>query len=290
MGVNYDRADAALGKYEDLMMQYKNLDSEFTRALSQYKAVAEETGGEKGYEKSLEMGAEGARQVSGQAADQARSAARQAGMTKGAAAMLGSQQAAGAYGQNLQAQQAAAAQQLSARDQARLGAAQQNIQGQQTRIGNLGGQVGTRLQEAGMAEQRAQNQYDTGLKTAAGVVSSAAEIGKTVSSFLPMSDERVKHIFGENKANDIVDLMSKIHSYTYEYKPEFKNHEGCDDDVHVGIVAQELEANPITESSVIENEEGLKMIDTSDLTLVNTSVIAKLCEEIADIKRILGDR
>ena len=51
-----------------------------------------------------------------------------------------------------------------------------------------------------------------------------------------------------------------------------------DNDLHLGVMAQELEKIPVLRSCVITDPEtGFKMVDTAELTLALTAVVAELC-------------
>jgi hypothetical protein len=63
---------------------------------------------------------------------------------------------------------------------------------------------------------------------------------------------------------------------------------GIDDDIHLGIKAQDLEKSPVTESIVSEDVNGNKVIDTKELTAANTAVISEICKRLEVIEKILG--
>ena len=93
------------------------------------------------------------------------------------------------------------------------------------------------------------------------------------------SDERLKNIFGDNE--DIIKIFSKINAIEFKYND--KAHEiaggeehGIDNDLHLGIKAQDLEKNPLTESAVSEDANGNKIVDTKELTMANSAVISEI--------------
>lgn len=106
------------------------------------------------------------------------------------------------------------------------------------------------------------------------------------------SDEKLKNIFGER--DDLISLFSKIRSYEFKYndkaKELYKNGENnVDDDKHIGVMAQELEANPAT-SATVENDPatGFKQVNTAELVMVNSAVLSELCRRIEALEKRMG--
>jgi hypothetical protein len=104
-----------------------------------------------------------------------------------------------------------------------------------------------------------------------------------------VSDERLKEIFGSDKP---IECFGKIHSYTFRYTPEaqkkMQGKEHVDNKEHFGVMAQELAANPLTESVVIHNPDGHLSVDTPQLTMVNTAMISELARNIKDMQTRIG--
>ena len=79
----------------------------------------------------------------------------------------------------------------------------------------------------------------------------------------------------------------------FKYKPEaqqaFKDKDlGVDDKVHVGVMAQELKSNPITSSTVNSDPmSGMLTVDTKQLTMTNTAMIAELTRKVDMLEKIL---
>lgn len=105
-----------------------------------------------------------------------------------------------------------------------------------------------------------------------------------------LSDERMKSLFGKDKS---LDCFGKINAYMFRYKPEaqqaFKDKDlGVDDKVHVGVMAQELKSNPITSSTVNSDPmSGILTVDTKQLTMTNTAMIAELTRKVDMLEKIL---
>ncbi len=103
------------------------------------------------------------------------------------------------------------------------------------------------------------------------------------------SDERMKDIAGRL---NLTDTFANINSYLYKYKPEIqKEYNGekhVDGEPHVGVLAQELEANPVTQSTVKTDENGFKNVDTAQLALTLAAVVSDMAKEIKDLKNKIG--
>lgn len=105
------------------------------------------------------------------------------------------------------------------------------------------------------------------------------------------SDERLKRIFGGDE--DAIKAFAKIDSIMFKYNSKAKEihpdgENSVDGDVHYGVKAQDLEKNPYTSSAVSEDNAGYKQVDTKELTMANSSVIAEICRRLLLIERVLG--
>lgn len=100
-----------------------------------------------------------------------------------------------------------------------------------------------------------------------------------------VSDERCKRLFGEN-CGDLLDCVSKLNSYVFEYNEKAKSipgseNKGVDDDIHVGILAQELAANPATAAAVEEDPlSGYLQVDTKELTMAEMAILTAMAKRI----------
>lgn len=119
----------------------------------------------------------------------------------------------------------------------------------------------------------------------------AARKRAVASTSKTTSDERLKKIFCGN--GDIVKLFGNIQSVDFKYKPEAKEvvpdaeNLGVDGDEHIGILAQDLEKNPVTKSAVQEIG-GVKTVDTKEMTMANSAVLAEVCRRLENIEKKLG--
>lgn len=104
-----------------------------------------------------------------------------------------------------------------------------------------------------------------------------------------ISDCRLKELFG---TDDIVELFSHINSYEFKYTPKalrlYNGTKGVDEGTNIGVMAQELEENPITENMVVEDENGYKNIETNKLAATEAAVLADVCKRLIAIEEKLG--
>lgn len=105
------------------------------------------------------------------------------------------------------------------------------------------------------------------------------------------NDERLKELFG---SDDIVKLFSQLNAYEFKYTPEalklYNGTKGVDEGTNYGVMAQELEKNPITENAVVEDENGYKNIEVGKLAAADTAVLSDVCKRLIAIEEKLGIR
>lgn len=103
-----------------------------------------------------------------------------------------------------------------------------------------------------------------------------------------MTDDRLKELFD----NDIVKTFSKINAYEFKYTPEalklYEGSKGVDEGTNIGVMAQELENNPITENTVVEDEKGYKNIEVGKLAAADTAVLSDVCKRLLIVEEKLG--
>ena len=104
-----------------------------------------------------------------------------------------------------------------------------------------------------------------------------------------ISDCRLKELFG---TDDIVELFSHINSYEFKYTPKalrlYNGTKGVDEGTNIGVMAQELEENPVTANMVVEDENGYKNIETNKLAATEAAVLADVCKRLIAIEEKLG--
>lgn len=95
---------------------------------------------------------------------------------------------------------------------------------------------------------------------------------------------------------DCKDSISKclegIDAYLFKYKPEAqKKYEETgllDDKLHLGVMAQDLESNPLTASAVNEMDDGLKVIDTKQVALIDLALITDIARRLDRLEKKVG--
>lgn len=117
--------------------------------------------------------------------------------------------------------------------------------------------------------------------------SEAAEVASAVSDVL------LKTVYGDSLDDKIIDNFAKISAISFEYNDEAKSKYGqekaVDDNQHIGVIAQELEANPVTEGAVKTNENGDLEVDTRHLTFADTAAIGELSRRVLALEEAVKE-
>lgn len=133
-------------------------------------------------------------------------------------------------------------------------------------------------------------EFEVGGKTTSDLAEIADNVKDEQVSDKQVSDEQLKNksVFND----DIIDLFSKINAYDFAYTDKAKDlylgNKGVDNDEHVGVMAQELQQNPITDSTVAKDENGYLSIDTKELTMADTAVLSDVCKRLLQIEERLN--
>ena len=134
------------------------------------------------------------------------------------------------------------------------------------------------------------NEFEVGGKTTSDLAEIADNVKDEQVSDEQVSDEQLKNksVFNDN----IIDLFSKINAYDFAYTDKAKDlylgNKGVDNDEHVGVMAQELQQNPITDSTVAKDENGYLSIDTKELTMADTAVLSDVCKRLLQVEERLN--
>jgi hypothetical protein len=206
-------------------------------------------------------------------------AARSSGLNKGQAALAAGQQAGniytGAYQQGLESGQnryQEAAGQLAGQGQNMAGRQQAAMN---TQLGAAGTQAGIGAQQQGAAADTSRQTWGT-IGTAAGAIGQVAGL---------LSDERCKDnvetvdsMRGKLKGLDVMAIARKIRPVSFEYKSEVAN-----PGEKVGVIAQDLEKTALS-GVVKEGPDGLKRIDTEELTPALLNMVIQLANEVSRLK------
>jgi hypothetical protein len=117
--------------------------------------------------------------------------------------------------------------------------------------------------------------------------SEAAEVASAVSDVL------LKTVYGDSLDDKIINNFAKISAISFEYNDEAKSKYGqekaVDDNQHIGVIAQELEANPVTEGAVKTNENGDLEVDTRHLTFADTAAIGELSRRVLALEEAVKE-
>lgn len=106
-----------------------------------------------------------------------------------------------------------------------------------------------------------------------------------------LSDERCKELFGNDC--DLIGAIADLNEYVYKYKKgaDKIDPKATPDEVHVGPIAQELKANPVTEAAVEEDPlTGFLKVDTAQLSLAEMSILSAMAKRIEAIEKKLSER
>lgn len=146
-------------------------------------------------------------------------------------------------------------------------------------IANINGEKSSEDKAAEEATEEAEKAKETTKETTEEV----AEDGNIIS------DCRLKELFG---TDDIVELFSHINSYEFKYTPKalrlYNGTKGVDEGTNIGVMAQELEENPVTANMIVEDENGYKNIETNKLAATEAAVLADVCKRLIAIEEKLG--
>ena len=170
-------------------------------------------------------------------------------------------------------------------------------------VGNHGmdkmkGKINTKMSSA-MGQQAAKaGGENAGVDSSAGDVASsgvdAAQASEAAEVASAVSDVLLKTVYGDSLDDKIIDNFAKISAISFEYNDEAKSKYGqekaVDDNQHIGVIAQELEANPITEGAVKTNENGDLEVDTRHLTFVDTAAIGELSRRVLALEKAISNR
>lgn len=240
---------------------------QYGNALTNQQQQVNRYTGNAGYQNALEQAKRGAAMTAGLAGQQAQQAARNAGMSKAQAAMMGANSAASAYGNNFGNQQNIA-----------QNAGQSAVSGAQ-------GITGATQFLPSAAMQEKNNQYNRATQNLATLGQVAGNIG---GALIGLSDERMKEIVDDatERYGSLSKMIEGIDSYKFEYTPEAQDAypNEADNEEHIGVIAQELEANPVTAGSVVTDENGIKHVDTKELTMEQMAIIADMARRISTLE------
>lgn len=120
-----------------------------------------------------------------------------------------------------------------------------------------------------------------------------AEASNASDAASALSDVLLKTVYGEELDDKIIDNFAKISAISFEYNDEAKEEYGeekaVDENQHIGVIAQELAENPVTEGAVKSNENGDLEVDTRHLTFADTAAIAELSRRVLALEEAVKE-
>ena len=127
---------------------------------------------------------------------------------------------------------------------------------------------------------------------AAGSAAEAGGLAEAAAAF-GGSDYNLKEIYGDAVTDKIIENFAKISAIDFTYKPEaqeqYQGDKGVDGNEHIGVIAQELEKNPVTEGTVTEDQNGNKVVDTRHLAFADTAAIAELSRRVLALEAVVKE-
>ena len=163
-------------------------------------------------------------------------------------------------------------------------------------VGNHGMDKMKEKTNAKMSSAMVQQAAKAGGENAGDVASSgvdAAQASEAAEVASAVSDVLLKTVYGDSLDDKIIDNFAKISAISFEYNDEAKSKYGqekaVDDNQHIGVIAQELEANPITEGAVKTNENGDLEVDTRHLTFTDTAAIGELSRRVLALEEAVKE-
>lgn len=128
---------------------------------------------------------------------------------------------------------------------------------------------------------------DTSKKTSSSQVTEQKPANENNS--VALSDERCKELFG---STDLLDAIADIDAYRFRYK------EGADkidpnatpDKERIGVMAQELAANPATKDVVEQDPSGYLTVNIKDLTMETFAAVTELAKRVKELEAKCGNR
>lgn len=134
---------------------------------------------------------------------------------------------------------------------------------------------------------------DSSAGEAASAGADAAQASEAAEVASAVSDVLLKTVYGDSLDDKIIDNFAKISAISFEYNDEAKSKYGqekaVDYNQHIGVIAQELEANPITEGAVKTNENGDLEVDTRHLTFADTAAIGELSRRVLALEEAVKE-
>lgn len=247
------------------MSSVKYDSSNYDAAKKKYEELERKYAGKSGIDIGRAQGSNIAETAGKSSVQSATAGARSAGMNKAQAALAG-----------MGAGSKAASDNYSAGTQMALNKQQNELSNSLSMV-DKASQVDQKKYE-GKVNQTTANMgaISGGLKGAATLIGAAIA-----------SDETLKNLYPD-MGEDILNAFRKIRSCEFTYTPEAIEKTkveilpGVDEDTHMGVSAQDVEA--VLPEAVVDNGSGHKLVDTKEMTMANTAAIAELARQLKELK------
>ena len=253
------------------MSSVKYDSSNYDAAKEKYEQLERKYAGKSGIDIGRAQGSNIAETAGKSAVQSATAGARSAGMNKAQAALAG-----------MGAGSKAASDNYGAGTQMALNKQQNELSNSLSMV-DRASQVDQKKYEGKVNQETAKmGAISSGLKDAATVA------GTAIAAMA--SDETLKNLYPD-MGEDILNAFRKIRSCEFTYTPEAIEKTkveilpGVDEDTHMGVSAQDVEA--VLPEAVIDNGSGHKLVDTKEMTMANTAAIAELARKVKDIEEKL---
>ena len=250
------------------MSSVKYDSSNYDAAKEKYEQLERKYAGKSGIDIGRAQGSNIAETAGKSAVQSATAGARSAGMNKAQAALAG-----------MGAGSKAASDNYGAGTQMALNK-QQNELSNRLSMTDKASQVDQKKYEGKVNQETAKmGAISSGLKDAATVA------GTAIAAMA--SDETLKNLYPD-MGEDILNAFRKIRRCEFTYTPEAIEKTkveilpGVDEDTHMGVSAQDVEA--VLPEAIIDNGNGHKLVDTKEMTMANTAAIAELARQLKELK------
>lgn len=232
------------------------------RETKELKKKAEELTGEKGIKNATESAKKSSQDIANSSAQDVMKTAKTLGMNNASAMQQGQQSVADTYARNYTNER-----------NVHYGAGMDKLGAQSNVLGAQQAMYGA-----------AKDAYDRSVNRWANALGGVANAIATVGTFT--SDEKTKDIQAIDY--DPIAEFKKIKPIKFTYTTESQEKLGLDNKEHNGVTAQDLEKSKATETAV-EEVDGIKQVDTQELTMTNTLALGEIARRIEAIEKKIGD-
>lgn len=124
----------------------------------------------------------------------------------------------------------------------------------------------------------------TGVQTVGQGVASMPSASQPPTGPRPPYSQDPDVIQSDPRAKQNVEPLEKVHRYMFEYKPG----EGHKTGQQVGVMADELEEDPVANSLVKRDDRGMRVVDTGGAAMMALANQAELARRIRDLEKASG--